>query len=1121
MVELTLVLVRGDPSDERSGSPLPAAWAAALPPFAGVLHIVLVDTGAHDRRSLLPVLAGATPADCCRYLHRPGLDDAAAWNLGLDHCTTDWVGFLAAADAAWPPRQVSALLALLQRPSSVDRALVSLGPVPGPALQAVARLQDLPLPSDGMVLRCDLLRVGGLRFDPLLASGFEAVALVCRYLLAARDKTVVWLGGPLPGHAAGPRRCEPPATRWADPAAYGEAIERGHLALLGRATQAGGAAPVWLQRAVLRDLQWYFSVDRRERAPTMRVDEAMAAVFHALVGRVMACIDAVQIGWLATQGVDPEVLQALASYGPGGEPPRPVVDDWDADQGLVRLRYAQHGAAAVERFLVDGRAVAPAFEKTRACRFFRRDLLAERIVWLPVAGGRRLQLELDGRPVALAWRLPDGAPADATAGVLPPDGALAALRSAFAAGGRRTGPLLVLSRSGLKCALLGLLARLARLRAGVAGAWVLTDRDADADDNAEHLYRWLRRHQPQIPAWFVLGRDSPDWPRLAAEGFRLIAPGPWCRLLYLNADQVVSSHVEPAHGGFSRAVHGRLMRWRFCFLQHGVTKDDMSHWFNGQRFDLLVTCTPEEQASIADDHTPYVVTAREARRTGFPRHDALLALARELPADELRYLMVMPTWRGQLVPEGDADPMGRFRRSEYAQRWRGLLGSAELNQLADRHGLQLAFMPHPNAVPFLAGFELPPGVKVFTKADMRIQALLCRSAILVTDFSSIAFEMACLRRPVFYYQYDRDRFYGGDHNWRPGYFDYDRNGFGPVVDSEQALVDALATQMARGGEPAPVYRRRMDAAFPDGAGQACQRVFEAISGLRRPFASPSAQESRWGAETISVIVPTFNAGKTLASCLDSLVGQVHPAIEVLIVDGVSTDDTLAIARGYAARHPFIRIQSEPDAGIYDAMNKGISGSRGAWLYFLGADDALAAPDVLSQVARQGRDGVDFLYGNIHRVSKDRVEGGPFDRGRLMHSNICHQAIFYRRSLLDRVGGYNLDYTVYADWDLNNRCFAAGCRHRHIDLTISHFSGSGFSAQREDRLFLERRLPELARLYATTYWGGVFRSGRHVFLGEARELREARRFTRSSYFYLLFFYHALRQRLSRIQGRSPG
>lgn len=177
---------------------------------------------------------------------------------------------------------------------------------------------------------------------------------------------------------------------------------------------------------------------------------------------------------------------------------------------------------------------------------------------------------------------------------------------------------------------------------------------------------------------------------------------------------------------------------------------------------------------------------------------------------------------------------------------------------------------------------------------------------------------------------------------------------------------------------------------------------------------------------ISVIVPTFNSQATLAACLDSIIFQSYNDIEIVIIDGGSTDSTLDIVKNAATKFENIRWNSELDAGIYDAMNKGVESALGDWVYFLGSDDCIYDPQVFADIARilVNRD-FDMVYGDAVMVSNLKREGGEFNMHKLLtHNNICHQAIFYKKSVFLHIGKFNLEYPIVADWDFNVRCFRA-------------------------------------------------------------------------------------------------
>lgn len=628
---------------------------------------------------------------------------------------------------------------------------------------------------------------------------------------------------------------EPPTAFWRDPITYDRFIEVNFITPLQEAAQQHGHAPRALQLAVLQQLHWYFTVDIRERAPTVALTTSQAPQFHALVGQVMRHIEADMLQAAELQHVSSEVRHALLSYQLPVLHTNVALDAYDHAQGLVRLSYYVHGTPPPETFLIDGVAVQPTYAKYRGCRYFHKLLLRQRLVWLPVAAANSLQVLLAGAaaPVTIGPQPFTLSQLTHRAGFdLDTTALLPVVRAAYPPGKGGQQPL-PKGWAGWKVKLLLALARMPLLRQRFAKAWVFMDRAENADDNAEHLYRWVRQRHPEINAWFLIDRDAADWNRLAAEGFRLMSAGLMRQLLILNSEHIISSHADHVFGGLDRRLYGDAMRWRYTFLQHGVTKDDMSHWLGPREFDGFVTSSPAEHQSIVGDDTAYPYTAREVFCTGMPRHDRLLQISRLVPASEVDALLIMPTWRASLVDDrlaaaSPADRLAAFSASDYARHWRGVLHSDKLRNLAAQHGQRVVFMPHPNAVPYLDAFDLPGHVELAQNSTTSMQHMFARCAGFVTDYTSVAFEMAFLRRAVFYYQFDRDHFYSGGHNWRPGYFDFDRDGFGPVSDQEEGLLGHLEQYFSDQGQVQPQYLVRMQRAMPYRDDLACQRVYKKI-----------------------------------------------------------------------------------------------------------------------------------------------------------------------------------------------------------------------------------------------------------------------------------------------------
>jgi len=203
---------------------------------------------------------------------------------------------------------------------------------------------------------------------------------------------------------------------------------------------------------------------------------------------------------------------------------------------------------------------------------------------------------------------------------------------------------------------------------------------------------------------------------------------------------------------------------------------------------------------------------------------------------------------------------------------------------------------------------------------------------------------------------------------------------------------------------------------------------------------------------ISIIIPTYNAAETLEACLTSILSQTYKNFEIVVIDGVSTDNTLVILENYSIQLP-IKLVSEEDNGIYDAMNKALPIAEGEWLYFLGADDRLYDEHVLSNITSKMEDGIDIIYGNSVWWPENVKEEGEWDYRQLLKRSINHQRIFYRSNLFKRVGNYNTRYKIAADYALNIRLFCEpSVRQEYIDLPVAYYHSGGFTGNKIDEDF---------------------------------------------------------------------
>lgn len=207
-----------------------------------------------------------------------------------------------------------------------------------------------------------------------------------------------------------------------------------------------------------------------------------------------------------------------------------------------------------------------------------------------------------------------------------------------------------------------------------------------------------------------------------------------------------------------------------------------------------------------------------------------------------------------------------------------------------------------------------------------------------------------------------------------------------------------------------------------------------------------------GNPIVTIITVTRNAADCLEKAIQSVLSQPFPHVEHVIVDGASTDGTIEILKKYNDQLAYWR--SEPDGGVYDAMNKSVQYAEGKWVLFLGADDVLF--DGFSEMAERHLKQTDHIYYGCS-LWMNQVFGCQYTGYRLAKENITHQSIFYPKSVFDKYK-YLDRYKVRADYVLNMQLWAdKSYRFEYVRLLISRYAAGGFSGQVIDEAFRKDRV----------------------------------------------------------------
>ena len=362
---------------------------------------------------------------------------------------------------------------------------------------------------------------------------------------------------------------------------------------------------------------------------------------------------------------------------------------------------------------------------------------------------------------------------------------------------------------------------LLRLRHGRREVWLVGERAYKAQDTGYHFFRHLRTAHPEVEAYYVVERDSPERANVAPLGNVLDFGSREHIATSLIATKVAGSHHADFLYPLRTKEFRRAVRAAKIFLQHGVMGTKWMANLYGKGVgnfdtDLFIVSSTHERDYIAAD---FGFDHDEIAITGLSRFDALFAGDVPVRAGQV---LVMPTWRDWLQ-----DRAG-FLESEYFQRWSEFLQAPQLRALEERYGLEVIFCLHPNMQQFRASFE-SDAVRVVNQGDVDIQFLLKQSTALVTDYSSVGFDFSFLDKPVFYYQFDRDRFLGEEGS----HLDLDEELPGQITWTATELLAALA-EAAAAGFPMPAEYARRAARFLDHRDRdSSERIYQAARTVRR------------------------------------------------------------------------------------------------------------------------------------------------------------------------------------------------------------------------------------------------------------------------------------------------
>lgn len=351
--------------------------------------------------------------------------------------------------------------------------------------------------------------------------------------------------------------------------------------------------------------------------------------------------------------------------------------------------------------------------------------------------------------------------------------------------------------------------------------YIFAERGTDARDNGYYMYRYFREKHPEIETYYIIAKTSADYEKVAELG-NVIDYGSFKHyLLFIASDYMISTHImgyAPRRDFYTRFADKMHLKGHRIFLQHGVIKDNLTGVYYEKTHVSIFICGAKPEYDYINENFGY--HQGEVKYTGLARYDGLHDMKLK------NQILCMPTWRMFLKEK----PFTEVEQSEYVTRFNSLINHPLLVSRLQEKNIQLIFYPHYEMQPYLSAFKShSKQVIIADFAHYDVQQLLKESKLLITDYSSIFFDFAYMRKPCVYYQFDEAQFYG--KHYEKGYFDYKSMGFGEVSANEDDLVNAIVSYIDNEFQMNSTYRERTDAFFPLYDRRNCERIFDEINKL--------------------------------------------------------------------------------------------------------------------------------------------------------------------------------------------------------------------------------------------------------------------------------------------------
>ncbi|WP_280770894.1 CDP-glycerol glycerophosphotransferase family protein [Salipaludibacillus daqingensis] len=367
--------------------------------------------------------------------------------------------------------------------------------------------------------------------------------------------------------------------------------------------------------------------------------------------------------------------------------------------------------------------------------------------------------------------------------------------------------------------------------------WLIGEKKTEARDNGYHFFKYTRKNHPDINAYYVITKDSPDVSKIIKYGNVIYCYSMKHYIFFLTAKNYINSQSNNSAFPFWLNLVEKFpfllnKQQKHILLKHGIEKDykGPKYHFNKTGFSIISCAAEKERESIIKE---YGYPEKNALLLGFCRFDKLHENEKNLK----KQIIVMPTFRkwlsaSDVTKEAKKSEKETFKKSMFYQAYVDFMNRDHLAKLLADFDYELIFYPHYSIQSYIPLFrEEVENTRIIVADRFKydVQELLMNSSVMITDFSSVFFDFAYMKKPQIFFQFDQ-KDYRTKH-YHSGYFSYEKDGFGPVVNGIEKLLEELEKVLLNEAKMEAKYLRRTSEFFTLRDNDNCKRTFEAIKTL--------------------------------------------------------------------------------------------------------------------------------------------------------------------------------------------------------------------------------------------------------------------------------------------------